>query len=217
MYRDHKVFYTGEIANVGSFRIATIGTDSAIGKRTTAVHLVQELRARGRTAEMIFTGQTGWMQGWPYGVVLDSMINDFVAGGIEDAIIRAWKEVKPEFVVIEGQGSLVHPFFPGGYEILCAGQAHCFTLQDAPKRPNLDGFPGFPMPDPARVVKIAEMLSEKPLAGITINHENMNISDMDAAVKKYEDLFHVPAEDPVWHGVKRIVDRIIELDNKRRK
>ncbi|TRO52330.1 DUF1611 domain-containing protein, partial [Candidatus Bathyarchaeota archaeon] len=107
IFRDYKRFYTGEVNQVGSIRIASLGTDSAIGKRTTSVLLVHELRRRGRTADMIFTGQTGWMQGWPHGVVLDALINDFVSGGIEGAILESWKDERPEFIIIEGQGSLV--------------------------------------------------------------------------------------------------------------
>ena len=80
IYRDHKRFYTGEIINIPSVRIALLGTDSAIGKRTMAVVLVNELRKRGYSADMIFTGQTGWMQGWRHGVVLDALINDFMDG-----------------------------------------------------------------------------------------------------------------------------------------
>ncbi|NLE05119.1 MAG: DUF1611 domain-containing protein, partial [Crenarchaeota archaeon] len=135
IFRDYKRFYTGEISKVGSTRIATLGTDSAIGKRTTAVMIVNELRKRNRKADMIYTGQTGWMQGWPHGIVLDALINDFVSGGIEGAILEAWEEEKPEFLIIEGQGSLVHPFFPGGFEIMAAGQVQGIILQDAPGRP----------------------------------------------------------------------------------
>jgi len=211
MYRDKKRFYTGEIAKVGSTRIATLGTDSAIGKRTTAVTLVNELRKRGRSADMIFTGQTGWMQGWPHGTVLDSVINDFVSGEIEGAIIDSWKDSKPEFIIIEGQGSLVHPFFPGGFEIMAAGQIHGFTLQDAPGRPHLDGFPDYPMPDPMRVVKIAKLLSERPLVGISINHENLSREALEKAKVKYRKRFHVPVEDPVFDGVKELADAIEKL------
>jgi uncharacterized NAD-dependent epimerase/dehydratase family protein len=91
---------------VSSMRIALLGTDSAIGKRTLAVLLVGELQKRGRKADMIFTGQTGWLQGWPHGVVLDAMINDFVSGGIEGAIIDSWVDLHPEFMIIEGQGTV---------------------------------------------------------------------------------------------------------------
>jgi uncharacterized NAD-dependent epimerase/dehydratase family protein len=210
IFRDYKRFYTGEVSKVGSVRIASLGTDSAIGKRTTSVLLVHELRRRGRKADMIFTGQTGWMQGWPHGVVLDAMINDFVSGGIEGAILYSWRDEQPEFMIIEGQGSLVHPFFPGGFEIMAAGQIHGFILQDAPGRPHLDGFPGFPMPDPGRVVKIAMLLSQRPLIGIGLNHEGLSQEELKIVKMKMEKRFNVPVEDPVVDGVAKTADAIEE-------
>jgi uncharacterized NAD-dependent epimerase/dehydratase family protein len=214
IFRDQKRFYTGEISQVGSTRIATLGTDSAIGKRTTAVMLVNELRKRGRKVDMIYTGQTGWMQGWPHGVVIDALINDFVSGGIEGAILDSWRDEKPEFIIIEGQGSLVHPFFPGGFEIMAAGQVHGFILQDAPGRPYLDGFPGFPMPDPGRVVKVAKLLSQCPLIGIGLNHEHLSADETKKAKNRLRRRFKVPVEDPVFDGVTRMADAVVKLRNR---
>jgi uncharacterized NAD-dependent epimerase/dehydratase family protein len=214
IFRDYKRFYTGEVRQVGSIRIASLGTDSAIGKRTTSVLLVHELRRRGRKADMIFTGQTGWMQGWPHGVVIDAMINDFVSGGIEGAILDSWRDEKPEVIIIEGQGSLVHPFFPGGFEIMAAGQIHGFILQDAPGRPHLDGFPDFPMPDPGRVIKIAKLLSQHPLIGIGLNHEGLSPEEVGKIKTKLKKKFKVPIEDPVVDGVAKMADAIEELCKK---
>ena len=94
IFRDYKRFYTGEIKNVKSKKIGIIGTDSAIGKRTIAVLLNEELNKIGLKSDMIYTGQTGWMQGWPHGIVLDAMINDFISGGIEGAILDSWNDLK---------------------------------------------------------------------------------------------------------------------------
>jgi len=214
VFRDHKRVYTGEIKNVKSTRIAIIGTDSAVGKRTIAVLINEELKKRGRKTDMIYTGQTGWLQGWPHGVVVDAMINDFVSGGIEGAVLDSWNDDKPEFIFIEGQGSLVHPFFPGGFEILAAGNVHGFILVDAPKRKNLDGFPEYPMPDPKRVVKIAEILTEKPLIGIGINRENMNRDDMIKSKEKLKKTFGVPVVEPLSEGVNEIVDVLEKINEK---
>ena len=51
MFRDYKRFYTGEISQVTSTRVALIGTDSAIGKRTVAVSLVKDLWQRKKRAD----------------------------------------------------------------------------------------------------------------------------------------------------------------------
>lgn len=206
IFRDHKRFYTGDIKKVESTRLAILGTDSAIGKRTIAVMINEELKKRDRATDMIYTGQTGWIQGWPHGVVLDAMINDFVAGGIEGAIIDSWNDLKPDFMIIEGQGSLVHPFFPGGFEILAAGKIDGFILVDAPKRPHLDGFPEYPMPDLKRIVKIAELLTEKPLVGIGLNNENMSNDDIKNEKIKFKKRFNVPVTEPLSEGVSEVVD-----------
>ena len=211
MFWDHRRFYTGDVKNVGATRIALVGTDSAIGKRTTSVLLVKELRRRGRTADMIYTGQTGWMQGWPHGVIMDALINDFVAGGIEGAILDCWQDCRPEFMIIEGQGSPVHPFFPGGFEILAAGQIHGFLLQDAPGRPNLDGFPGYPMPDPKRVVDVAKLVCQQSLLGVGLNHEGLSPEEADNWKKRLHMSFGVPVEDPVSQGVSELTDALESL------
>ena len=206
IFRDHKRFYTGKIKKVKSKRIAIIGTDSAVGKRTIAVILNEELKKHKLKSDMIYTGQTGWMQGWPHGVILDAMINDFVAGGIEGAIIDSWNDFKPDYMLIEGQGSLVHPFFPGGFEILAAARVDGFILVDAPGRKNLDGFPKYPMPDPKRVVKIAKLLTEKPLLGIGINKEGLNKSQLLEIKNTFEKNFKVPVVEPLYEGTSKIID-----------
>jgi len=211
IFRDHKRFYTGDIEKVKSKRIAIIGTDSAIGKRTIAVLINEELEKRNKKTDMIYTGQTGWMQGWPHGVIIDALINDFVAGGIEGAIVDSWNDFKPDFMIIEGQGSLVHPFFPGGFEIMAAGKIDGFILVDAPKRPCLDGFSNYSMPDPKRVVKIAELLTEKPLLGIGINRENMNKQDIINSKETFSKMFKVPVVEPLSDSVSDIADALEDI------
>jgi uncharacterized NAD-dependent epimerase/dehydratase family protein len=114
-------FFSGKIEQVDCLTLAVLGTDSAIGKRTTAWIIVHGVREAGYKAEMIGTGQTAWMQGAKYSIVLDSLINDFVSGEIEHAVHEAWKNKHPDVIVLEGQGSLMNPAYPGGFELLAAG------------------------------------------------------------------------------------------------
>ena len=214
IFRDHKRFYTGDIKKVKSKRIAIIGTDSAIGKRTIAVILNEDIKKQGWKSDMIYTGQTGWMQGWPHGIVLDAMINDFVSGGIEGAVIDSWNDEKPDFILIEGQGSLVHPFFPGGFEILAAARVDGFVLVDAPGRKNLDGFSEYLMPDPKKVVKIAELLTDKPLLGIGINKENLDKKNILKVKNKFKKEFNVPVVEPLSEGTLEIVRCLEKLYEK---
>ena len=59
-------FWTGNIRDVCAPRIAMFGTDCAIGKRTSSLWLRNACREEGIRTEMIFTGQTGKLQGGKY-------------------------------------------------------------------------------------------------------------------------------------------------------
>ena len=109
-------FWDGAIFNVTAPIVAVIGMDCAMGKRTTARMLKQACNAEGMKAEMIYTGQTGWLQGGKYGFIFDSTLNDFVSGELEHAIVSCWKETQPDILFLEGQSSLRNPSGPCGLE-----------------------------------------------------------------------------------------------------
>jgi uncharacterized NAD-dependent epimerase/dehydratase family protein len=198
-------FFSGRIEEVQSLKIAVLGTDSAIGKRTTAWLMVNGLKQQGIAAEMIGTGQTAWMQGARYGIIMDSLVNDFVAGEIEHAVWRAWNESKPEVIVIEGQGSLMNPAYPGGFEILAAGRPDMIVLQHAPERKEYDGFPGYPIQPLAHQIEVIERLAAKPVVAITINHENMTVERIPLACKAIEQVVGLPAFDVLNDGPQGLV------------
>ena len=84
-------YWTGEVLSLDTPRVAVLGTDCAIGKRTTASLLLGACRDAGLNAQMVFTGQTGWLQGYPYGFILDATPNDFVCGELEGAILACYR------------------------------------------------------------------------------------------------------------------------------
>ena len=81
--REKLSFWSGEISAVTSTKVVVMGTDCGLGKRTTAKMLVDALQKKGRSADLIYTGQTGWMLGWDYGFIFDStVISCSVDGGV---------------------------------------------------------------------------------------------------------------------------------------
>ena len=68
-------FWTGEILRITVPVIAILGSDCAVGKRTTARFIMEACRNRGIKTEMIYTGQTGWMQGYSHGFIFDATPN----------------------------------------------------------------------------------------------------------------------------------------------
>jgi uncharacterized NAD-dependent epimerase/dehydratase family protein len=208
-------FFSGKIEAVDSFRVAVLGTDSAVGKRTTAWMLVQELEARGHSVELVGTGQTAWLQGARYGVVLDSLVNDFVSGEIEHAVWRAWKGRRPAFLVIEGQGSLMNPAYPGGFEILAAARPDAVVLQHAPGRQHYDGFPGYGMHPLWTQIEAVELVSDRPVVAVGINHEGLNPEDVPLISSTIARETGVPVCDVLLEGAAAIVEAILEARDMR--
>jgi uncharacterized NAD-dependent epimerase/dehydratase family protein len=209
MFRDRKDPFTGGISEVSAFRIAVLGTDSAIGKRTTAIILNNRLNDIGRKSVMIGTGQTSWMQGFPYTVVVDSMINDFIPGGLESVTLEAWRNERPEFMFIEGQGSVLHPAYPGSFEIIGACRPDAIILQHAPARHFFDGFESFPIPDLSKYIAILELLSDRKVIAISLNRENMTDDEVEEERAKLEKRFGIPVFDPLG-STDNVISRILE-------
>lgn len=208
--RDDLHFFTGDIESVSCLKLAVLGTDSAVGKRTTAWLLVHAFRAMGLKAEMIGTGQTAWMQGAKYSMIMDSCINDFVSGEIEHAVVSAWKNEKPDVIVIEGQGSLMNPAYPGGFEILAAGRPDFVLLQHAPKRLEYDGFPGYKLHSLEEQIQAIQVISGKEVLAITLNHELMERAEIPAACKAVEKETGLPCFDVLEEGAEALA-QILKL------
>ena len=172
--RSEMHFFDGKIAEVEALKVALLGTDSAVGKRTTAWLLADALEAAGHSCVMVGTGQTAWLQGARYSIVIDSLVSDFMAGEVEHAVWAAWNEERPEVIIIEGQGSLLNPAYPGGYEILAAARPDVIVLQHAPARTEYDGFPGHVMHPLERQIAALELISDRRVVAITLNHERLD-------------------------------------------
>jgi uncharacterized NAD-dependent epimerase/dehydratase family protein len=200
--------FTGTVLKVDAVRLAVLGTDSGVGKRTTAVRLVQALSASGVRAVLIGTGQTAWMQGVRYGIILDSLVNDFVSGEIEHQVCLAYEKERPDVIVIEGQGCLTHPAYPGGFEILAGAQPHAVVLQHAPGREHYDGWPGFPLAGVARERQIIELLGPARVVAITLNHDGLDREAMRHAASACESETGLPCCDPLVDGVDRVLDAL---------
>ena len=206
--REEMHAFTGGILKVASLRVAILGTDSGVGKRTTAVRLVQGLVERGIKAVLVGTGQTSWMQGARYGLIMDSLVNDFVSGEIEHQVIRAFEEERPDAIVIEGQGCLTHPAYPGGFEILAGARPDCVVLQHAPARSHYDGFSEFPLAGVEKESTVIQLLSGKPVVAITLNHEGLTPDETRAQADALSRRHGVPCCDPLRDGVAPLVEEL---------
>ena len=201
-------FWTGDIYKVDVPIIAFLAMDCAMGKRTTA-HLITEACAeKGLHAEMIYTGQTGWMQGSKYGFIFDSTINDFVSGELEHAILSCWKEEKPDLILLEGQSSLRNPSGPCGLEFLISGNAKQVILSNSPHRKHFDDDPAWGViPSVASEIEIIEKFGASVIA-LSLNTNGL--SDEEALTYKanYSEELGIPVVMPLEEGVANLIKAI---------
>jgi uncharacterized NAD-dependent epimerase/dehydratase family protein len=206
-------FWDGAIFNVTAPIIAVIGMDCAMGKRTTARMLKKACVAEGLKAEMIYTGQTGWLQGGQYGFIFDSTLNDFVSGELEHAIVSCWKETNPSMIFLEGQSSLRNPSGPCGLELLISGNAKHVVLIFAPKRKYFDNEAHWgEIPSVASEIEIIEKLGSKVIA-VAVNTEHCTTEEAYAYQKEYAAILNLPVLLPIQEGVAPIMPVLKALMN----
>jgi uncharacterized NAD-dependent epimerase/dehydratase family protein len=199
-------FWQGDIYKVRAPRLAVMGTDCALGKRTTTRMLTQALVDADIDAQMIYTGQTGWMQGARFGVVFDSIINDYVSGELEHAIINCDHELQPDIMIIEGQSSLRNPSGPCGSELLLSAVAKAMVLQHAPAREYFDGYEslGLRIPSVASEIELIAMYGAKVIA-VTLNEEHADDTQMRAHQAQLGDELGIPVVRPLVDGLTALV------------
>jgi uncharacterized NAD-dependent epimerase/dehydratase family protein len=201
--------FSGRIAEVTCPRIAVLGTDCAIGKRTTANILTRALNDCGIKAVMIGTGQTGLIQGARYGVALDAVPSQFCAGELEATIVEAFENENPDVIIIEGQGSLSHPAFSSSSFILRGSCPNGVVLQHAPRRSKRCDFEQMTMPDPATEINLIQTFSDTKVIGLTINHEDMNDNEVSQAITQYERELGIPTTDALTRPSALLVDMVL--------
>ena len=201
--------FDGAIDTVDCVRIAVLGTDGAIGKRTTCTILTDALNAAGISTVMVGTGQTGLMQGAAYGVALDAIPAQFGVGELEGAVVAAWQEQRPQVIVVEGQGALSHPAYLSSTVVLRASRPQGVIVQHAPARRMLSDYPDVPMGSVEREIALIEMFGRTRVVGMTINHEDMTPVEVDAAMAVYEAELGVPVTDALWREPEELVAMVV--------
>ena len=202
-------FWEGDIYRVRAPRLAVLGTDCALGKRTTARIVVDAMNRAGIRTEMIYTGQTGWMQGARYGIVFDSIVNDFVSGELEHAIVRCDREAEPDLMVLEGQSSLRNPSGPCGAEMLLSAAARGVVLHHAPGREFLEGYEamGLRIPSLESEMELIRYYDSETIA-VTLNSKGCTAEQLDRFRVEYREKLGIPVVEPLTEGVEALVPAI---------
>jgi uncharacterized NAD-dependent epimerase/dehydratase family protein len=187
-------------------RLLTVGTDCSVGKMVTTFKLFEAARARGLDARIVPTGQTGMMIAG-HGITLDRVPADFTAGWTEHLVLEYGGG---EVVIVEGQGSLLHPAYSGVTLSLlhgCLPDAMVLCHHAGRRTVRYQTLPIPPLADWVRRYEdILAPLHPGRVAGLSINPAGLSPAEARDAIRRAEDETGLPAADVLQEGAGRLLD-----------
>ena len=218
----HLPIADGRAAEVGAFTVLAVGSDCNVGKMTAQLQLRDALVKRGRRTSFVATGQTGiFIEGW--GIAVDAVVADFIAGAAESLVLQGAKD--HDIVLVEGQGSLIHP----GYSGVTLGLLHgscpdAMILCHQSSRDFIGDYhgrqPWVKIPPLAELIRVyedaARPVRPSPVIGICLNTYDLSETAARDAVARARDETGLPATDPVRFDPAPVVDAMIAAADRKR-
>ncbi len=191
--------------------VLTVGTDGAIGKMTVSLELTKAAQKNKYSAEFVATGQTGMMISGN-GIPIDAIVGDFMAGAIEQQLLKISKK-KCDFAFVEGQGSILHPGWSGVTLALYHGSLpHKLILCHKAGSKYLKNTK-IEIESLSQYIKAYEEISlpvrKAKVVGVGLNTSGLRPEEASSAIKKVEDETGLPADDVVRNGGDKLFCSII--------
>ena len=190
--------------------VLTVGSDCAVGKKTTALELARAGRAVGSSTEFVATGQTGILIAGR-GIAVDRVIADFLPGAAEKLVCETHPST--DFVVVEGQGSLWHP----AYSSVTLGLVHgccpqTLVLCHQVGRTTIEEPPYSALPPLIDMVKgyeaVASMVRPARVACISLNCKGLDPRAAREEIARVEAETGLPAGDVVAGDAPKLWDAV---------
>lgn len=194
----------------------TVGTSSAIGKMTATLEVQRAAEKAGVATEFVATGQTGIIiAGW--GISVDAVVSDFVAGAAEQLVLRA-AESSPEVILVEGQGSLGHPAYSGVTLSLLHGSCpDCLILCADASQEKVMGL--VPRPEPARIIRlyeeVAALVKPAPVVAVSLNTKGLTDDEAREFAAAVADATGLPAVDPLRDSAVPVLEAVLAAPKTR--
>lgn len=213
---------SGAAKSVEPYVVLTVGTDCNVGKMTAQLQLTKQLNGAGLRTRFVATGQTGIMiEGW--GIAVDAVIADFIGGAAERLVLQAAEG--NDVVLVEGQGSLVHPGYSGvTLGLLHGSMPDAMILCHQPSRacPWSYGrhYDWMRLPTVPEMIRICEgaiaPLRESKVIGIALNTWDLPDGEAREVGRRLEDETGLPAIDPVRFDPAPLADAVLEAADRKR-
>ncbi|MGF1492033.1 MAG: DUF1611 domain-containing protein [Microcoleaceae cyanobacterium] len=190
-------------------RVLTVGTDMAIGKMSTSLELVRVAQSQGIRSKLLATGQGGLMLG-AEGIPLDAVRVDFAAGAVERMVMRCGQDC--DLLVVEGQGSLLHPGSTATLPLLRGSQPTHLILAHRAGQTHVRNHPYVPIPPLTQVIKLYDSVAEAAgalqparVVGISLNTQGLSDQQAQAAIDQVQSEVALPCTDPVRFGARPLL------------
>jgi uncharacterized NAD-dependent epimerase/dehydratase family protein len=204
----------GRAREVDAFVVLTVGSDCNVGKMTAQLELIRGLSARGLRTRFAATGQTGILiAGW--GIAVDAVIADFVGGAAEQLVLRAAEGA--DVVLVEGQGSLIHPAYSGvALGLLHGSCPRALLLCHQSSRTMIGDYggrePWVPIPPLNELVRLyeeaARPVQPTKVIGVALNTYDLPEAAAREAVAAAQRKTGLPAADPVRFDPTPLVEAV---------
>jgi uncharacterized NAD-dependent epimerase/dehydratase family protein len=193
-------------------RIHTVGHDCNVGKMVVSLEVARELKRRGPSAKFVATGQTGIMiegDGCP----VDAVVVDFINGAAEKLVLANQQH---SYLLIEGQGSIVHPRYSAvtlGLLHGCMPQALIFCYEMG--RETVYGMDFVRLPSMATFCQLYETMANVmhpcKVIGIGVNGRRFSDAEVAEECARVESEMGVPACDVLRHGPGKLADAVLRF------
>jgi uncharacterized NAD-dependent epimerase/dehydratase family protein len=200
----------GRVRGVAATVVLTVGTDCNIGKMTTQLQLLGALRDRGIRTNFAATGQTGILvEG--RGIGVDAVVADFIAGAAERLVLECAEGA--DLVLVEGQGSIIHPSYSGvTYGLLHGSLPHAQVLCAQPSRTAINRCEWVKIPPLLDFVRLSEAvaapLRAAPVIGISLNTYDLDEDTALRTIERVRNETGLPTTDTVRFDAAPLVDAI---------
>ena len=207
----------GRVRDVAATVVLTVGTDCNIGKMTTQLQLLGALRSRGIRTSFAATGQTGILiEG--RGIGVDAVIADFIAGAAEALVVECAAD--SDLVLVEGQGSIIHPSYSGvTYGLLHGALPHAQVMCAQPTRTAISRCEWVAIPPLVDFIRMSEAaatpLRPAPVIGVALNTFDLHDDDARRAVERVQRETGLPTTDPVRFDPAPLVEAIARFHETR--
>ncbi|NUS34472.1 MAG: DUF1611 domain-containing protein [Gemmatimonadaceae bacterium] len=207
----------GRVREVAATVVLTVGTDCNIGKMTTQLQLLGKLRARGIRTSFAATGQTGILiEG--RGIGVDAVVADFIGGAAESLVLECAAE--SDLVLVEGQGSIIHPSYSGvTYGLLHGSLPHAQIMCAQPSRTAINRCEWVKIPPLVDFIRMSEAaaapLRPAPVIGVALNTYDLDEASALRAVETVHRETGLPTTDPVRFDPAPVVDAIARFHETR--